>query len=238
VNEAAWRLGIPWIDTGVLGSEMLARVNVHLPGLEQPCLECPWGPADYDAIEQEFPCGADVPAFATSSSSALGALVAALAAIECGKLMSGDLARAAIGRQVIVDARCHKLQTTVFRRRAACRFDHATWSIENLPCHLTEFTLGEACRLGGSLRIAGHRFVGALVCPQCGKVDARFRLNRPAAICGDCHRRLITPGYDAYDQLDSRLMDEHRDLSFEQLGITNGDVVSIDGRHYEVSEGA
>jgi len=40
VNERAWRLGVPWIDSGVLGSEWLARVNVYVPGHDAPCLEC------------------------------------------------------------------------------------------------------------------------------------------------------------------------------------------------------
>jgi molybdopterin/thiamine biosynthesis adenylyltransferase len=39
VNQAAWRLGIPWVDAGVLGEGLLARVTGYVPAPDQPCLE-------------------------------------------------------------------------------------------------------------------------------------------------------------------------------------------------------
>ena len=38
VNEIAWRLGTPWIDCGVLGSQSLVRVNAYFPAQGSPCL--------------------------------------------------------------------------------------------------------------------------------------------------------------------------------------------------------
>ena len=57
VNQAAWRLGVPWIDTGVNAAQgLLARVGVFVPGPDGPCLECGWSARTYDLIEQAHPC--------------------------------------------------------------------------------------------------------------------------------------------------------------------------------------
>ncbi len=47
INQAAWRLGVPWANAGIDASG-LVRVQAFLPGADQACLECAWGAADYD----------------------------------------------------------------------------------------------------------------------------------------------------------------------------------------------
>ena len=74
---------------GVLGASLLGRVTRYLPGEELPCLECRWDDADYAALEQTYPCDANGPA-PTTAPSTLGALVAALMAIDCRKLLAGE----------------------------------------------------------------------------------------------------------------------------------------------------
>jgi ssDNA-binding Zn-finger/Zn-ribbon topoisomerase 1 len=236
VNEVAWRLGIPWIDAGVLGAQLLARVNVYDPAPDGPCLECAWSQTDYEAIEQEYPCaggsGAPRP---SDSPSALGALAASLLAIECQKLLAGDDGCAANGSQVTIDARWRQLHVTNFRRRAGCRFDHRRWELAPLACRLGEFTIGQALELGGGLRVMGHRFIEALMCPGCGwsEPQRRLRLNRPASRCPVCGRRLVPLGFPL-DQLDSKLPAESRGRTLAQAGIAGGDVLSVDGKHYEI----
>ncbi len=56
INEFAWRLGIPLIDSGVDAAGLLARAVVYQPGAGQPCMLCGWSPADFDAIEQVYSC--------------------------------------------------------------------------------------------------------------------------------------------------------------------------------------
>ncbi|MGH7199096.1 MAG: ThiF family adenylyltransferase, partial [Planctomycetaceae bacterium] len=109
VNQAAWRLGRPWVDTGVGADGMLARVNVYEPSPESPCLECAWSNEDYAAIEQEYLCRpGSGQAAATNAPTMLGALAASLAVIECVKLLSGEREHALCGRQVLIDARHHR----------------------------------------------------------------------------------------------------------------------------------
>ena len=236
VNEIAWRLGIVWVDTGVLGAGLLARVNVYVPGPESPCLECAWSQEDYDALEQEYPCGADI-SHPTNSTSALGGLAAALAAIECNKILVGEMAQAAAGSQVTVDARRHKLEVTSFRRNPACRFDHKTWHIGHLDWDPDALTLREAVDLAGGLGIAGHRFERRLVCPNCGRTRALFGLNRPLLRCAGCRRRMTSPGFDALDKLDARSPDEFLRRTLSQVGIRERDVITLGAAHYEIARG-
>jgi adenylyltransferase/sulfurtransferase len=124
VNEAAWRLGVPWIDAAVDGPGLLVRVAVYVPGLELPCLECAWDDSDYQALEQAYPCqpGSGAPP-ASNSPASVGACAAALAAVECQKLLR-DRDRLLGGREVLLDLNHHTHFLTALRRNPRCRFDH------------------------------------------------------------------------------------------------------------------
>jgi molybdopterin/thiamine biosynthesis adenylyltransferase len=146
VNETAWRLGVPWIDSGVAvvgDGSLLARVTVYVPGAQWPCLECAWDDRDYEQLEQTYACGANAPEpRPTGAPSALGALAASLQALECRRLLAGepDLA----GRQVLMDAARAAIVVTRFRRRADCRmWDHDAWAIERLPRETLGRTLAD-----------------------------------------------------------------------------------------------
>ena len=239
VNEIAFRLGALWIDCGVLGGQNLARVNAYDPSIDTPCIECPWGPADYAQIEQEYICGASGGAHPTMASSALGALAAALVAIEIPRLLGGDRAASLVARQLVVDATHHRLITSKLSRNSACRFDHGTWSITPWRCRLGSTTVGEALSALGGLQLAGHRFVRGLVCPGCGRQsEGSLRLNRPLAHCVACGRRMASPGFDTRYQLGSGLEADSRALSLAQVGLRAGDVVTAGDCHYELVEEA
>jgi molybdopterin/thiamine biosynthesis adenylyltransferase len=90
LNQAARHLGVPLLDAGVLPDNLLARVSVFVPGPARACLECTWDQADYDAIEQTYPCLGDAPdAASTGAPAQLGSLAAALQALECQSLLDG-----------------------------------------------------------------------------------------------------------------------------------------------------
>jgi hypothetical protein len=55
----AWRVGSPFVDAAVGGgSSLLVRTNVYIPGPDAACFECAFEAADYEALEQVFPCEA------------------------------------------------------------------------------------------------------------------------------------------------------------------------------------
>jgi molybdopterin/thiamine biosynthesis adenylyltransferase len=254
VNQFAWRLGVPLIDAGVEAGDLLARVNVYAPGPESPCLECAWDDRDYEALEQTYPCqGFEATIAATNAPSSLGALAAALQAIECQKLLTNQIDRAAISKQVLIDASYHRHYVTSFRRNPMCRFgDHEVWSIEKLRCSLEQISIEQVLKLGPmtgngsvSLRLEGKPFVRRLTCPSCGATQPMLRLECSLRdrekTCARCGKRMIATGFDLLERLNVGSVTQ-ADLmrSLRSLGLRPGDVFSVgDDRrefHYEIAQ--
>jgi molybdopterin/thiamine biosynthesis adenylyltransferase len=200
LNQAARHLGVPLIDAGVHSDGLLARVSVFRPGAKDACLECTWDQADYDAIDQSYPCLAGPPAIPSTGAPAhLGALAAALQAIECERLLSGCTSsgftarsagrQAGAGREtsslrvdgsyeIVVDAASRRQHVTAFAPNAACRLaDHEPWRIERLDRPPEDMTLFRALGLGAmsasgaaaQLSLDGMPFITGLTCLECGR---------------------------------------------------------------------
>ena len=241
LNERAWRWGVSWVDSGVLASEGLARVNVYAPGGGAPCLECAWSAADYALLEQRYPCGAANAPAPNGASSGLGALAAAMLALECGKLLAGELECAAVGRQVTLNARWHRTSVMSFRRNPQCRFDHVVWAVDALCCDTREMRLAGLLADAGAACVPGHRFVRRLVCSACGGERRVFRLE--AALdpvlrrCGACGGPMIAPGFDLVESLNGALPADVLSMTLADVGLRYGDVVKA-GDHYLEIAGA
>jgi len=240
VNERAWRLGIPWVDSGVLGSEWLARVNVYAPACDAPCLECAWSDQDYRLLEQHYGCGAEADAPAPNGATAeLGALAAALLAVECRKMLAGEFECAAVGRQVTFNARWHQFSVMSFRRNSRCRFDHATWHIEPLRCDTRQMRIADLLEIAETVCVPGQRFVRRLVCPGCGNEKRLFRLegslDAPRRECGACRRPMAATGFDIVESLDRALPEEVRSQPLDEAGLRCGDVVAAGDRYFEIA---
>ena len=240
VNERAWRLSVPWLDSGVLGSQWLARVNVYAHAYDAPCLECAWSDEDYRLLEQQYPCGGPAHAPAPNGASAeLGALAAAVLALESRKMLTGEIARAAIGRQVTIDARWHRLSATSFRRNPRCRFDHATWRIEPWRCDTRQTRIADLLSLAATVRVPGQHFVRRLVCSACCAEKRLFRLDGSlvAALrrCGACRRPMAAPGFDVVESLDRGLPRAERNQTLAEAGLRYGDVVQAGDRYFEIA---
>ncbi len=250
VNQAARRLGVPWIDAGVLGEALLARIDVYLPGTDAPCLECAWDAGDYAAIEQGYPCSPDggTPP-ATAAPSALGGLAAALQAIECGKLLRDGAERPPAGMQVVLDAGHHRHFLTARRRNPACRLrDHEAWAIRRLPTAPRDLTLGDVLEIArrrfgqrGPLRLSveGKGFVRELACTGCGRPRRLLRLAaalRPGdRRCPRCGSALALTGSGLLERLEPAALRRcRRDLPLDRLGLRPGEVVTLGSPEGEV----
>jgi len=239
LNERAWRLGIPWIDSGVLGSEWLARVNVYAPADGAPCLECAWSDEDYRQLERHYPCGGAAGAPAPNgASSGLGALAAAMLALECRKMLAGEFDCAAVGRQATFNARWHRFSVTSFRRNPRCRFDHATWRIEPLPCHPRQTRLADLLAVAETVRVAGQRFIRRLVCPECCGEKRMFHLDgslgAAARRCGACRRPMAAAGFDIVESLSRDLPADVLNQTLDEAGLRIGDVIQAGGKNFEI----
>ncbi len=244
VNQAAWRLGTPWIDAGVNAVDgLLARVCVYLPGAENAaCLECAWDERAYATLEQARPCaGGGVEVAPTNAPSSLGALAAALQMIECEKLLAGRREHLLAGREVTIDARSHRHLVTALRRRPDCRFDHGRASFEPLDLRPGELTFGQALdlgrrKLGGAgdvrLRVESRPFVTKLLCSRCGVardvVGLLGRLGKGDRRCRRCDAALEPMGFHTTESLTDAVRGALAGRSLESLGFRAGDLFYVD----------
>lgn len=218
VNEAAWRLAVPWLDAGVLADGLLARVELFVPAPNAPCMECSWSTDDYAALEQTYPCAHTEPAPSTAPSS-LGALAASLQALECGKVLTADGGSGALsaGDQVVVSAMHYRLLRTAHRRNPDCRLgSHDTWNVEPLALargalNLAGLFHGIAQRVGSRddvfIRVPGKSFVTELVCESCGNTRRTLRLLTAGGIgavsCERCTAPMAVAGFAMTEQLEA-----------------------------------
>ena len=251
VNEAAWRLGIPWIDAGVGGEQWIARVNGYRPGDGAPCMECAWNDDDYAAVEQTYPCGDGVdPVAPTNSPSHLGGLAAAMQAAECEKIVSarGDTTLAV--RQIVLDARSQGQIVSRLVRNPNCRFAHRTWKICPVTIRSLGVTIGDLLQKVGisaaqfdsaALELPGHTFVQTLACVDCQRKSSRRlrivrRLKGRAAQCPGCGGRMVAGGFDQIERVrvnqvtGSELRRSLRSVGFRDrdvLGVSVGDEMQM-----------
>lgn len=238
VNQIAWRLGIPWVDAGVAADGLLARVNVYSPGEDQPCLECAWGDGDYRTLEVKRPCQAEGVETPTRAPAFLGSLAAALQAVECDKILAGDLKSAAVGRQVTFVAPSHQVLTMTFRRNPKCKFDHRTFHIQPFRCEpknlsLRRFIKALGKEIGGKdrvqLHVDGKPFERRWRC-ACGHVKAVLGLAGRASAsdraCPCCGASMASVGFAMLPSLCEAMLTT-RELAkpLSVLGVLSGDIV-------------
>jgi adenylyltransferase/sulfurtransferase len=239
LNEAVWRLGGIWIDSGVNPAGFLARANAYAADPENACYECAFSEQDYERLEQIRSCSGNggTPA-PTRAASALGGLAAALEAIECHKLLTGENDKVLFNRQVTIDARSHQHWIARLKKNPRCRFDHEVWNIKNLDVPASELSLREVFALTGRrkrqvrLQIPGKHFVTRLHCPACGKTCPEpFILVSATAehfSCPACGHNFRISGQNRTEYLESGgLSLAHMECTLESIGLQPGDVIAV-----------
>jgi len=216
------------------------RIQTYLPAADAPCLECAWGEGDYHNLEQVHPCSGGVAATAaTNAPASLGAWAAAMQAMECGRVLAGEVDRAEAGRQVLVDASNYRQHVTAYRRNDACRFDHCMFRLEALRGTPQGITFGQALDLAAGtpsaprLAVEGLSFVRKLLCQECGRTRSVVRLSgrlRPGQkVCRRCGGPMAPIGFEMTPDLGA---DDGgaalRGRSLGALGFRAGDIFSLD----------
>jgi hypothetical protein len=254
LNQAARHLGVPLIDAGVYPDAQLARVSVFLSGGDHACLECTWDQADYDVLEQSYPCRGDAPdAASTGAPAHLGALAAAMQALECQLLLDGRTRPVEGSYEIVIDAATRRQWVTRFARNPSCRLaDHAPWEIRRLSRAPNDMTVRQALALGGArgssrdarLSLDGIPFVRGLRCLGCGRRTPMLRLRRAATAsaraCRSCGGRVVAGGPDIVSTLAIDDMPRGaRAYPLRSLGFEPGDVFAVSHgertRYFEVN---
>jgi len=244
--EKAQGIGVLWIDAGVGGGGQLVRVSVFPPGADEPCLECSWDERDYELVGQEYPCdGAAESApenTPTGGTSSLGALAAALQAIEWQRIRAGEIATRS---DVLFDAESHTSMVSSHRRNSSCRLgDHVPWKIESASVGPDEVTLGDAFDLWGPvIFIERSPFTTELWCWNCDARRTTLRLagslRKRDLRCPQCGLPMAVPAIALKDRLETGdVPRRHQSRTLASLGLLPGDIVSAAGpdgvRHCEL----
>ena len=242
LNQVSRWLGVPWLDAGVLADGGYARVTRFSGDPIGPCLTCGWGPRDYQLVEQRYPCqkgrGLAVPA--TGASSALGALAAALLALECQRVLRGDLAADRPVDFVVASERW-QATATQWVRNPSCQTEHAVRRIDPRRVPMgTSLTEAATEFEATTLAVVGGRFAHRLMCRRCGTLRGAPRLVRTGEAslrCPGCRRPAAVVGFGLEAELDLTATARG---TLESLGCVPEDVVAFsnksDVRFLEVSQ--
>jgi molybdopterin/thiamine biosynthesis adenylyltransferase len=246
-GDRAWQLGTTLIDAGVHGPGLLARVSVFYPGPDNACPLCPWETADFEAIEQTYPCTVkadgsfDIEAPATNAPSGLGGVAASLVALECQRVLAGRLDTGRWGRELVLEADHGNLYVTRLEANRECPFHGHRGGplVVGDTCPGTT-TLGGAIDSAAAaqysrLRVIGQSFVTRLTCPGCGDQRELLRLKvslRRAGqtACRKCGVDMIPTGYGTRDELEiGSLPPRILRRSLNSVGLRDGDLLEIGG---------
>jgi len=243
-SSMAWRLGVPYIDAGVQADGMLARIHVYRPDPANACLECAWDHQDYLAEQDVIACdGSKIASAPTNAPASLGALAAAMQALELEKIFADAWEHVPVGREILIDAKSHRHFVTRLPRNPACRFDHRTFEVREFHGAPGALTLADLFALGtGALRVEGQRFVRQWACMACQTMREVFGLrDRIAAAvqCPGCGNRMRAIGFHTFDSLSAA--DVPNGLlraPISSHGIHGGDIFSVtsgtEEAHYEI----
>ena len=230
-----------WLDAGVRPEGRLARVSAAFPSQAQAAgICCGWGPQDWNLAASEYSCAGAFAGTPSRSPAFLGATAASVMAHLLDRFIANDLPPSADVQSWVFSLNAHRSWTTSIRRSSDCRCKHQSWDIEPLgrsaeTCKLSSLT--EA----GSLAVVGMPIARSLRC-HCGSVRSSFHIaaRRPEAIvhCDSCGGKMSSGALDLIDEIDLSALEDFGPevpaLALADLGVSNGDIVRLGDRHFEV----
>ena len=235
-----------WLDMGVRPDDRLVRVSVVFPSApEAACLCCGWSNKDWDAIADEFSCTGLANSAPTRSPAYLGAAAAAVAAQLLERYLAGTLTHQPEARHHMMSLTLHKAWVTCVPRNVECRSSHQRCDMESLGIPASDCKLRDLALRDTTLSLPGFPHVRRLRCP-CGAERPLFfiaaRLSSEQTRCPLCGQVMRYGALDLVDVVDlSALEDlgpETPGLALASTGITDGDIIRLGDRYFEVGAAA
>ena len=232
VNRQCWKVGTPWVDSGI--QEIQGVVKVFVPP-DSACYECAMTARDYQLLNVRYSCPLlrrdQILEGKVPTAPTIASMMAALEVQEALKLIHG--LPVAAGSALVFNGVTNQFYSTKLPFRDDC-LSHETYP------EPTETTLGHASTaldlfaeasttLEGPLTLALDRdLVASIDCPRCGTsveiLRPRTKVGMSEATCPTCRepgRPVIVNAIEA----DSPLAK----LPLARLGIPPYDIVRIDG---------
>src|SRR4051794_6269612 len=232
VNRQCWKVGTPWVDSGI--QEIQGVVKVFVPP-DSACYECAMTARDYQLLNVRYSCPLlrrdQILEGKVPTAPTIASMMAALEVQEALKLIHG--LPVAAGSAMVFNGVTNQFYSTRLPFREDC-LSHETYPEPvELPLgngHALA-ALFDAARptVAGPLGLALERdLIVALDCPRCGwHVEVfrpRTRMKQAEAMCPNC-RELARPELVNHVEEDSPLAGR----SLAELGVPPYDIVRVDG---------
>ena len=233
VNRQCWKVGTPWVDSGI--QEIQGVVKVFVPP-DSACYECAMTARDYQLLNVRYSCPLlrrdQILEGKVPTAPTIASMMAALEVQEALKLIHG--LPVAAGSAMVFNGVTNQFYSTRLPFREDC-LSHETYPKP------VELPLGNASTvrelfaeagktLEGPLTLALERdLVAAIHCPRCDRWAEIFRprtkVGMSEAICPDCREPGRPEILNAIEQ-DSPLAA----LPLAKVGIPPYDIVRVDGQ--------
>jgi len=232
VNRQCWKVGTPWVDSGI--QEIQGVVKVFVPP-DSACYECAMTERDYQLLNVRYSCPLlrrdQILEGKVPTAPTIASMMAALEVQEALKLIHG--LPVAAGSAMVFNGVTNQFYSTKLPFRPDC-LSHETYpEPEAVP-------IGHAATLADLFALAGRTLEGPLTLPldrdlvtaiHCPRCDSRVDIFRPRtkvgmaeALCPTCREPGRPEILNAIDQ-DSPLAA----LPLAKLGIPPYDIVRVDG---------
>ena len=232
VNRQCWKVGTPWVDSGI--QEIQGVVKVFVPP-DSACYECAMTERDYQLLNVRYSCPLlrrdQILEGKVPTAPTIASMMAALEVQEALKLIHGMAVAA--GSAMVFNGVTNQFYTTKLPFREDC-LSHETYpeptelALSQTASAQELFT--EAARfLEGPLTLALDRdLVVSIDCPRCSRsieiLRARTKVKMSDAICPTCQEPGRPEIVNAIDEDSPLAM-----LSMAKLGIPPYDIVRVDG---------
>jgi len=240
INQAAAKMGRPWIDGAIERLDGVARVFDAATG---PCYECTMSEVDWKMLAVRRSCAlltrdemelGKVPTTPTTSS-----VIAGIQTQEAVKLLHGLDTIA--GQGFVFDGTNHQSYLVSYSRLEDCPSHDAMSPIEELPWSVAKTTAGEfldrvRADLGANAMIElNHELLSSLTCPECRESFPKYAsLGKVTEAEGVCPRCGAACAPNMYHTIDSGKV---LDKALHELGVPLWDVLTgrngEELRHYE-----
>jgi molybdopterin/thiamine biosynthesis adenylyltransferase len=229
INQAAAKVGKPWIDGAIERLEGVARVFDPATG---PCYECTMSEIDWKMLAARRSCAlltrdememGRVPTTPTTSS-----VIAGIQAQEAVKLLHGLPTIA--GQGFVFDGTNHQSYLVTYGRMEDCPSHDAMTPIEELPWSVAETTAGEFLErvhgdLGRSAVIEVNQdLLASLECVECSETTRKFgslgKVTETEGRCPKCGSPRVPHMY--HTMADDTALDK----TLHELGVPLWDVLT------------
>ncbi|MCA9138798.1 MAG: ThiF family adenylyltransferase [Planctomycetales bacterium] len=241
INQAAARVGKPWIDGAIERLDGVARVFDPAIG---PCYECTMSEVDWKMLEARRSCAlltreemeqAKVPTTPTTSS-----VIAGIQTQEAVKMLHG--LETLSGQGFVYDGRMHNSYVVTYSRLQDCPSHDAYAPIETLDLRVGDTTVGDFLQrlqkdLGGSAVIEfNHDLLESLTCSKCDTTEPMLaslgKVSESQGRCPDCGQPRTPNVYHTIGP-DSKLLNH----TLAELGVPRWDIlggrVGMEQKFYE-----